>query len=165
MSANSDSMRSMGSSPKYDTSAMWTPTLTEPSSLTLIDNASSRSFAVGGSTVKTLSDRRSRRISYSRSGILRRVQLDVKERYLRDMNSRPWQRRKTLDGALGKFLGWEVAIFEESAGLHFGIADGTKLLYQVAEWVQAGAGFVSLGSITRIRRKENMRRKEEREGM
>lgn len=49
---------------------MWTPTVYVPSSLALIDSASSRSFAVGGSIVKILSPRRSFLISYSRSGML-----------------------------------------------------------------------------------------------
>ena len=118
---------------KYDTSAMCTPTLNVPSSFALMDSASSRSFADDGSTVKIRSDRRSLRISNSRSGMLT-VSFDRT-----DEDPPPRKRWQTLHGHLRELFGREVAVLEQRARLHFDVSDGTELLDKGTERMQRGA--------------------------
>jgi hypothetical protein len=98
------------SSPKYDTSAICTPTVAVPSLFFLIEIASSKSSALGGSIVKIRSSRRSLRISNSRSGILRSelhivVLLDL-------CNLRPGQGWKTFDSLFRELFSWDVTILK-----------------------------------------------------
>lgn len=68
---------------KNETSAICTPMSKVPSSLVLIDRASSTSLAVSGSMLKIRSPRKSFRVSSSRSGILRHGLVDEDENGLK----------------------------------------------------------------------------------
>src|SRR5258707_8873701 len=104
-----------------------------------MDKASSRSFAPGGSIVKMRSSRRSRRVSYSRSGMLPAlVSFDLIK--TQEIYSRPRYWRDALDYIFRKLLCREVAILQQSARLHLNIANGAKFLDESAERMQRADG-------------------------